>query len=102
MASPDPARDRVDAETILALSRVGKLPMTPERAAFLCGRLEGFLAFAEGWEDLGLAFSFEDGRFEYAPSLAQFRPEWDRATGLNKMRTVGTVVSVEEDAGDDG
>lgn len=50
------------------------------------GRLESFLDFADGWAELGLAFSFEDGTFDYAPSIAQFNPVWDRPTKLNKGR----------------
>jgi hypothetical protein len=77
---------RIDAEGILAVARMSKLPLAPEVAAARAEQLESFLAFADGWEDLGLAFSFNDGAFDYAPSLAQFRPEWDRPTRLNKQR----------------
>jgi hypothetical protein len=62
------------------------LPLTPEAAAANVDRLNSFLEFVDGWEGLGLAFSFEDGEFGYAPSIAQFRPEWDRETKLNKGR----------------
>jgi hypothetical protein len=79
---------RVDAEAVAQLARIARLPLTPERSAEQVERLEGFLAFADEWEDLGLAFSFEDGRFSYAPSIAQFRPEWDLPTKLNKQRVV--------------
>jgi len=67
---------------------MAKLPLSPERAAAHVEQLEGFLAFADEWEGLGLAFSFEDGRFSYAPSISQFRPEWQLPTRLNKGRAV--------------
>lgn len=79
---------RVDQDAVEALARTAKLPLTSEAAAANVDRLNSFLEFADGWEGLGLAFSFEDGKFDYAPSIAQFRPEWDRPTKLNKGRVV--------------
>lgn len=79
---------RVDTDSVRTLARVSNLPLNPSQAAANVDRLNSFLEFADGWEGLGLAFSFEDGHFGYAPSIAQFRPEWDRGTGLNKGRTV--------------
>jgi len=81
-------RSRLDADGVGQLARMARLPLSPERAAAHVERLEGFLAFADEWEDLGLAFSFEDGRFDYAPSIAQFRPEWQLRTKLNKQRAI--------------
>lgn len=77
---------RVDQGAVEALARIAKLPLTPEAAAANVDRLNSFLEFSDGWEGLGLAFSFEDGKFGYAQSIAQFRPEWDRPTKLNKGR----------------
>lgn len=101
MASPPPdtppdsesrANDaRVDVDGVFALGRMARLPLSPERAATQVGRLESFLAFADEWDDLGLAFSFESGIFDYAPSLAQFRPDWDLPTKLNKGRMPGSA-----------
>jgi hypothetical protein len=85
----------VDVEAVEALARVAKLPQTPAQAAANVERLNSFLEFVDGWEGLGLAFSFEDGEFGYAPSIAQFRPEWDRATGLNKGRVVDSQPDVD-------
>ena len=63
--------------------------------------MAGFLAFADGWKGLGLEFSFADGTFSYAQSVAQFRPEWDRPTPLNKQRVVKPDGSLGPEA-DDG
>lgn len=82
---------RVDAGGVLALSRMARLSLSPEHAAAQAERLESFLAFAGEWDDLGLAFTFEDGTFDYAPSLAQFRPGWDLPTKLNKGRMSGST-----------
>jgi hypothetical protein len=77
---------RVDEEAVEALARIAKLPLSSEAVAANVERLNAFLEFSDGWEGLGLGFSFEDGEFGYAPSIAQFRPEWDRPTKLNKGR----------------
>lgn len=76
---------RVDQDAVEALARIAKLPLTSAAAANV-DRLNSFLEFSDGWEGLGLEFSFEDGEFGYAQSIAQFRPEWDRPTKLNKGR----------------
>jgi len=93
MDSPEPTgmsgcAARIDANGVRTLARMAKLPMRSERAAEQVERLESFLAFADQWEGLGLAFSFEDGEFGYAQSVAQFQPEWDYPTRLNKQRVV--------------
>ena len=75
------------------LARVADLPLSAERRDLQVELLGGFLAFSDAWADLGLAFSFADGTFDYAQSVAQFRPDWDRPTGLNK----GRVVAIEPD-----
>lgn len=94
---------RLDSDAVRALGRIAKLPMTPSRAATNVERLGSFLDLSDGWEGFGLAFSFEDGEFGYAQSIAQFRPEWDRATKLNKGRVVDPQPQAgEADAVGDG
>ena len=93
----DPQRSAVETDDVLALARTARLPMTPERAEELKEGLASFLAFADEWDSLGLAFSFEDGNFGYAPYLAQFHPVWDEPTKLNKGRVASGDPSTEED-----
>jgi hypothetical protein len=102
--APSELDDAADAgepgvEDVLALARTARLPMSAERAAELKEGLAFFLAFAEEWDSLGLAFSFEDGSFGYAPYLAQFRPAWDEPTKLNKGRVASGDPSTDEDRG---
>jgi hypothetical protein len=74
-AGPVPSQDdRVTADVMRALARVARLPEVERAADDYVEGYAGLLGFTDAWEGLGLAFSFEDGTFSYAQSVAQYHP----------------------------
>jgi hypothetical protein len=57
-----------------SLARVARLPEVERAPSGYVDGYGGLLSFTDAWEGLGLEFSFRDGTFSYAQSVAQYHP----------------------------